>query len=406
MSQADQPSHKNNVLALYFSSVGHFLFHYFAAMYFTIVLALARDWQDISYENLIALWTPASILFGLLALPVGRLADRWSGAKMMIVMFVGMGLACALCGLAQGSVSLMLLMATIGIFGAIYHPVGIPWLIRNSRGRTGVKLAVNGVFGGLGSAAAGGLTGILIAGFGWRWAFILPGLFCVTVGLIMLAFLLAGRLPRTAVDQSGAGGKDGKGNLPAFMLLMAPMFVIGLVYNVTQAAMPKLFEEGMATWLAGDIVRIGFAVTLVYVIGAAMQMIGGLLADRYSWKLIYGLGWLAQVPMLLLMASFGEAALFLAAMMLVVVNTGALPAENLMLSRFAPAEHQGLAFGVKFVLAFTSAPLAIWMIKISREWFGDFSGLLIGLGLMVALMIPLILFLPNERSPRLLTEAG
>ena len=71
-------------------------------MYFTIVLALARDWQDVSYENLIALWTPASILLGLLALPVGRLADRWSSAKMMIVMFIGMGLACAACGLAGG----------------------------------------------------------------------------------------------------------------------------------------------------------------------------------------------------------------------------------------------------------------------------------------------------------------
>lgn len=406
MSQPDQTDDRNNALALWFSSIGHFLFHYFAAMYFTIVLALSHDWQDISYENLIALWTPASILFGLLALPVGRLADRWSGAKMMIVMFIGMGLACALSGLAQGTLSLMLLMATIGVFGAIYHPVGIPWLIRNSRGRAGIKLAVNGVFGGLGSAAAGGLTGVLIAGFGWRWAFILPGLFCVGVGLIMLIYLLRGRLPRAGTDCSGAGGKDGKGNLPAFMLMMAPMFTIGLVYNVTQTSMPKLFEEGMEAWLAGDIVRIGFAVTLVYVIGAAMQLIGGLLADRFSWKLIYALGWLSQIPMLLLMASFGEATLFLAAMMLVVVNTGALPAENLMLSRFAPAQHQGLAFGVKFVLAFTSAPLAIWLIKISREWVGDFSGILLGLSVMVALMIPLLWFLPDERSPRPVTEAG
>ena len=101
----DSNARRNN-LALWFSCVGHFLFHYFAAMYFTIVIVLARDWQEISYENLIALWTPASILFGLLALPVGRLADRWSSAKMMIVMFIGMGLACAVCGLAEGGLSL------------------------------------------------------------------------------------------------------------------------------------------------------------------------------------------------------------------------------------------------------------------------------------------------------------
>ena len=374
-------------------------------MYFTIVLALARDWQDVSYENLIALWTPASILLGLLALPVGRLADRWSSAKMMIVMFIGMGLACAACGLAGGSLGLMLLMAMIGVFGAIYHPVGIPWLISNSTGGTGLKLAVNGVFGGLGSAAAGGLTGLLISGFGWRWAFAVPGMVCVLVGLVMLVCLYAGRLPGNRGKRSGAGGEDGKGNLLAFMALMLPMFVIGLVYNTTQAAMPKLFEEGMAAWLGGDILRIGLAVTVVYIVGSAMQLIGGLLADRFSWKHIYAIGWIAQVPMLLLMASFGEAALFLAAMMLVVANTGALPAENLMLSRFAPAEHQGVAFGVKFVLAFISAPLGIWLIKIAREWSGDFSGLLIGLGFAVAAMIPLILFLPNERSQKPLAAA-
>ena len=36
-------------------------------------------------------------------------------------------------------------------------------------------------------------------------------------------------------------------------VLMLPMFVIGLVYNVTQSAIPKLFEEAMPLTLAGDI---------------------------------------------------------------------------------------------------------------------------------------------------------
>jgi len=106
--------------------------------------------------------------------------------------------------------------------------------------------------------------------------------------------------------------------------------------------------------------------------------------------------------MLLLMANVGETALFLSVMILVVANSGALPSENLMLSRFAPAAHQGLAFGIKFVLVFGAAPIGIWLIKVTRQWTGDFSGLLIGLGVTVLLIIPFILLLPRDTDRKII----
>ena len=386
-------------LALAFSSVGHFLIRYFMAMYFTIVLALARDWQASSYEDLLALWTPASLAIGALALPAGRLADRWSSAKLLVAMFVGMGLAAIACGFAERGLTLMLLLGLIGVFAAIYHPVGIPWLIRASRGRTGFKLALNGVFGGLGAAAAGGGTGLIIDGLGWRWAFFLPGLACLLIGVAMARLVARRRIVDVGAASAAAGGGDGRGRPGAFFALMAPMFVIGLIYNTTQSALPKLFEEGMPLTLAGDISRIGLAVAGVYACGAAMQLLGGLLADRFPHKWVYLGGWCVQAPMLLLMANLGEHGLYLAALLLVIVNTAALPAENLMIARFAPAAHQGLAFGVKFVLAFGAAPLGIWLIKLTREWSGDFSLLLTGLACAVALVVPVVLLLPGERRP-------
>lgn len=393
-SSTRQPS---ATLALGFSCVGHFLFHYFAAMYFTIVLALSKDWSSIGYESLIALWTPAAIMIGLFALPCGRLADKWSSPGMMIIMFLGMGAMTAACGFATETVGLTLLLAGIGLFGAIYHPVGVPWLIRTAGTGVGMKLAVNGVFGGLGAAAAGGATGLLIDFFGWREAFIVPGVFCFGVGGAMFFALKSGRISNSSGGAaSSVGGSDGRGNLAAFMALLFPMFAIGLVYNTTQAAMPKLFEEGMATWLGGDIVKVGLAVTVVYVIGAAMQMLGGILADRYPLKHVYALGWAIQAPMLFVMAATGDMVLFLAAVFLVVGSTSTLPSENIMLSRFAPAAHQGLAFGIKFVLAFGAAPLGVWLIKLARDWTGDFSGLMIGLGATATAALAVVLILPNE----------
>lgn len=387
-------------LALVLSSAGHFLIHYFMAMYFTIVIVLTREWETSSYEDLIALWTPASIMIGALALPAGRLADRWSSAWMLVLMFVGMGTAAIACGFADSGLALMWLLALIGVFAAIYHPVGIPWLIRSSRHRTGLKLAVNGVFGGVGAAAAGGGTGLIIDAFGWQWAFFLPGIVCVLIGLAMWLLVAGGRIVDHRVDHAARSDVNGRGDLAAFLALMAPMFVVGLVYNATQSAMPKLFEEGMPNVLGGDIVSIGLAVTAVYAVGAAMQLAGGMLADRFPLKHVYLAGWLVQAPLLLAIVGLHEHPLFVIALLLVAVNTAVLPAENLMIARFAPAAHHGLAFGIKFVLAFGAAPLGIWLIKVTRESTGDFSLLFTGLAITAALVVPVVLLLPGRRRLR------
>ena len=49
----------------------------------------------------------------------------------------------------------------MGIFAAIYHPVGIAMLIKSNR-RIGFRLGINGVFGNMGVAAAPLIAGILL----------------------------------------------------------------------------------------------------------------------------------------------------------------------------------------------------------------------------------------------------
>lgn len=386
-------------LAMSYSCVGHFFYHYFTAMYFTIVLSLQQSWPQ-SYETLLALWTPAAIVIGLASLPAGRLADRWSSPGMLVVMFLGMGIATAACGFVNDPAALTAGLIALGLFGAIYHPVGIPWLIKNTRGNTGTMLGLNGIFGGLGSAAAGALTGLLIGWFDWRLAFMIPGVLCALTGVAMLHHVRAGRvveggLPRT---DSASGGR-GRGNLLAFGALLLPMFAIGLIYNATQASMPKLFEEQMPLLLNADIGKIGLLVGVVYSVGAFMQLLVGRLADRYPVKTVYLLAWAAHVPLLVLAAVSGESLLFLAAMLLVIANTGALPAENILLSRFAPPDHQGLAFGIKFVLAFGASPIGIWLVALSRSVTGDFSGLLLGLAVLAGVTVLLILFAVPQPRP-------
>ena len=84
-------------------------------------------------------------------------------------------------------------MFALGMFAAIYHPVGMAMLIEASgaRGRT---LAFNGVCGNLGVSLAAGISAALATWLGWRAAFLAPAAVCVATGIVYLV-ADAGRPP-------------------------------------------------------------------------------------------------------------------------------------------------------------------------------------------------------------------
>ena len=79
-------------------------------------------------------------------------------------------------------------LGMLGVFAAIYHPVGMAMLIEVSKARPRT-LAFNGVCGNLGVALAAGISTTLAALFGWRAAFLIPALVCVAAGLAYLALV-------------------------------------------------------------------------------------------------------------------------------------------------------------------------------------------------------------------------
>ena len=80
-----------------------------------------------------------------------------------------------------------------------------------------------------------------------------------------------------------------------------------------------------------------------------------------------------------------------------MLSTAALPAENMLLARFTPARHQSLAFGVKFVLAFASAPLALAFVAFIQARTGEFIWLFFALAAIAGLATFAASLLPGER---------
>ena len=168
-------------ISFLFINIGHFFDHLILLVFATVAaLVLVHEW-GLSYSELIPYATPGLIAFGVGALPAGWIADKWSREAMMVVFFIGLGVAAAATAFAETPLQIGVGLFLIGLFAAIYHPVGLAMVVEGRR-RTGVPLAVNGVFGNMGVACAALLTGWLIDVAGWRAAFAEPGAVCITVG--------------------------------------------------------------------------------------------------------------------------------------------------------------------------------------------------------------------------------
>lgn len=386
--------------ALVFAAIAHGTMHVFGAYYFTIVLALERAWE-MPYPDLLELWTPAALLIGVAALPMGWIADRWNRAGMIAVSFVGMGGASILAGFMPAASSLVLALAVVGLFGAIYHPVGIPWVMRLAPRNPGKAIAINGLFGGMGVAFAALTAGGLIDFVGWRAAFIVPGAVSVVLGVVMFALIGRGRI---AEESSAPGGEDEVtregGHLRGAILVLGTGFAGGLVYQSTQAVAPKMFEARLDDLVGDSTFGIGAVVFSVYLLAGMGQLLGGWLADRWSWKRAYLLAWCVHMPMLWIAASAGGPLLVFVVFMITMAGTGAIPAEALLFARYTPARHHGLIFGFRYVLALGAAPLAIQFIAFVLERTGDFVWIYWLLGVAGCLTIAAILLLPAVKQAR------
>ena len=186
-------------MPLFFLNLAHAYDHFFMLIFPTAVLALAPAW-GMSYGEALALGTAAFVMFAAGTLPSGWLGDRWSRAHMMTIFFIGIGASAVLTGLAPGPITLVIGLGLLGLFASIYHPVGTA-LVVQSAARSGRALGINGVYGNMGVAGAALITGALTQFFGWRAAFIIPGVLAVITGMLFARADRRGRLrpaPRPA----------------------------------------------------------------------------------------------------------------------------------------------------------------------------------------------------------------
>ena len=366
--------------------------HMFAAFYFVIILTIEKEWS-ISYDQLIRLWSLGALLIGLGAIPFGWLSDRWSRSGTMTIMFIGMGLASILCGLSTSISFLFISLSLLGLFCSIYHPVGIPWVI-HSANKQGRALGINGIFGGVGIGSGAFVAGTLTELLNWQLAFILPGFISIIIGFILIYFIFINKISYKNVFISNIEQDHSRNEMILISLIMLiSMFALGLTFHNTQTALPKVFEIRIDNI---NSIQIGLMIGIIYFISGATTFIGGLLADRLNLKTIYLIGIFLQFPCYLGIAYVSGYSLVVLCILAAVFNASILPTENLLLSKFTPQKYHGVVYGIKFILAFGSGPISVFLISEIYSITLEFTYLFLINAIMMGLVSIFIIFLPIQ----------
>ena len=397
MNSASRQERARDRAAIAFSNFGHTCTHMFTVLYATAVLHLPQVF-GLPYGEMLTLSSLGLMLFGVAALPAGWLGDRWSQVGMIVIFFLGIGAGAIVTGLADGPDMIFAGLTLIGLFAAIYHPVGIAWIVASAR-KQGMSLGINGVFGNAGNSLAPVFVGVMIDYFSWRAAFLIPGVVAVLAGIALLVAWRRGWVADARTDRVPPAATDRGDVYRVFIILTLTMACSGLVYAGLTNTMPKMFEMGLGDGLTTSYTQIGLLVGVVSGAASASGILGGWLADRFSARSIYLVFWMLQVPLLFVITSMAGASLLLVALLVLSFNLSFTAAENMLVAQYTPARWRSLAYGAKFVLALGVAGLTVIFAGRIFDSTGGFDLLYVWLGSAAIVAATAGALLPGRRRP-------
>lgn len=397
-----------------FLNIGHYLDHLFTLIFATVAaLALSREW-GLSYSELLKYATPGFFAFGLFSWPAGWLADKWSREGMIAVFFIGIGASSIATAFAQTPLQVGIGLFIVGIFAAIYHPVGLAIVTQRWK-NTGMRLAMNGIWGNLGVASAALITGYFIDHGGWRVAFVLPGIFSIIVGILYTVHQwseVSTAHQKTPAPVAVAAPQTA--DMKALILRVTAIVflttaVSSLVFQSTTFALPKIFDErlqGIATdmtqWLSasgvtaakGDIATMLGALTfVVFAVASIAQLVVGSLLDKLGPRTVFMIVAAIQVVFFAAMPGLRDAWALAAALGFMLGAFGQIPINDFMIGKMASGEARARIYGVRYVVSFTVFALALPMIAFVYGNYG-FDTLFRLMASSAAIIFVAVAFLP------------
>ena len=385
---------RNLTLPDMYINIGHFLDHFMMLIFAKAAFDAGRHF-GLSYDEIIIYGTLGLFLFGAAAPLAGWLADKYSRSLIIIIYPFGVSLGAFLCFLSSSPIMLGFSIGVIGFFAAIFHPVGIAMLIRDSN-KVGIRLGVNGVWGNMGVAAAPVLTGFIILNSNWQLSFLVPSLTCLILGIAQLRGFKEIDIKEEKTKQKTSNGLVEGWKIVLLSLTMTTL-AGGFIFGSLTFLIPRIFEVNLSG-ISVDIAITGLLAGIVYAIASLSQVGVGYLIDRYSPKIILGFVGIGQFFLIYLSSLYIDYALFFVMLMAMFFVFGQVPITDAILVRYVDDQWRARILSVKFLINLCAGASVLPLVSLFLGYGYTFSDLLTILSCLAIFVVISAYMLPKIKD--------
>ena len=385
---------RNLTLPDMYINIGHFLDHFMMLIFAKAAFDAGRHF-GLSYDEIIIYGTLGLFLFGAAAPLAGWLADKYSRSLIIIIYPFGVSLGAFLCFLSSSPIMLGFSIGVIGFFAAIFHPVGIAMLIRDSN-KVGIRLGVNGVWGNMGVAAAPVLTGFIILNSNWQLSFLVPSLICLIFGIAQLR-----GFKEIDIKEEKSKQKTSNGLVEGWKIFLLSLTMTtlagGFIFGSLTFLIPRIFEVNLSG-ISVDIAITGLLAGIVYAIASLSQVGVGYLIDRYSPKIILGFVGIGQFLLIYLSSLYIDYALFFVMLMAMFFVFGQVPITDAILVRYVDDQWRARILSVKFLINLCAGASVLPLVSLFLGYGYTFSDLLTILSCLAIFVVISAYMLPKIKD--------
>ncbi|MEX0938376.1 MAG: MFS transporter [Pirellulales bacterium] len=310
--------------------------------------------------------------FGLFAIVVGWLVDRY-GAKIMLTTYLlGCAAAAGAAAIAPSLPVLFVVMFAMGSFASMYHPAGLALLSHETSIANRTRaLGAHGIFGSAGIGSAPFLAWAVFAtGATWRQYY---ALLIVPGAVLGLWFLLRVTTHNHARDPaSAATSASDEARWRSFFVITLFGTMSGFIYAAFLTFLPRYLDEAGVRLISDrpEATR-NFLTGCVLTLGMIGQYTAGRIARPGKLEPLLMLIMLANAPFLLAMALASGLGRVWVTAGFALVHFMNQPIYNSLIASYAPRRRRSLCYGFSFLMTFGLGSFGATFAGHAGQWYTE-----------------------------------